>query len=222
MIDFERARLKMVESQLRTEDVTDYDLIEAMGAVARERFVPERRRPLAYVDEDLLLTEPGATPPRYLMRAATFARLVQVLELVPSDKVLDVGCGAGYSAAVLARLAGSVVALESDEGLAAEARRALAEAGGAGATVVTGPLAAGWPREAPFNAIILEGAVETVPPALLAQLSEGGRLVAIVGLGRSASATIYTRTEQEIGSRVAFSAAAMVLPGFEKPKAFVF
>lgn len=222
MIDFERARLKMVESQLRTEDVTDYDVLDAMGTVARERFVPERHRPLAYIDEDLVLTEPGAAVPRYLMRPAGFAKLIQLVEIAGPDKVLDVGCGGGYSAAVLARLARTVVALESDARLAAAARQALADAGVANATVVAGPLAEGWSREAPYDAIVLEGAVERVPEALFGQLAEGGRLVAIVGYGRSALATVYTKTGPEIGSRPGFSAAAIALSGFEEPKAFVF
>jgi protein-L-isoaspartate(D-aspartate) O-methyltransferase len=222
MIDFERARLKMVESQLRTEDVTDYDVLAAMGTVARERFVRERHRPLAYIDEDLVLTEPGATVPRYLMRPAGFAKLIQLVEIAGPDKVLDVGCGGGYSAAVLTRLARTVVALESDARLAAAARQALDDAGVANATVVAGPLAEGWSREAPYDAIVLEGSVERVPEALFGQLAEGGRLVAIVGYGRSALATVYTKMDREIGSRPAFSAAATPLPGFEKPRTFVF
>ncbi len=128
----------------------------------------------------------------------------------------------GYSAAVLARLAGSVVALESDADLAAQASETLVELGIDNAAVVTGPLDAGYPSEGPYDVIVVGGAVEVVPEALLDQLKDGGRLVAVVGYGRAASATLFTRSGDDIGSRVAFDADVRPLPGFRKPKAFVF
>jgi protein-L-isoaspartate(D-aspartate) O-methyltransferase len=222
MTDFAAQRTKMVESQIRTEDVTDYRVLAAMGAVPRERFVPENLRTLAYIDEDLLLTVRGATPARYLMKPASFARLVQTAEIVEGDRVLDIGCATGYGAAVLARLAAVVVALESDASLAVIATATLRELGVANAVVVTGPFETGSGREAPYDVILIEGAVEIVPEALFALLREGGRLLAVIGYGRSAMATVYTKTEGEVGRRPAFDAYVRPLPGFERPKAFVF
>lgn len=223
MNDFAEARRKMVESQIMTEDVTDYDVLRAIREVPRERFVPAKLKPLAYIDEDLLLTDDSRDVPRYLMRPAPFARLVQLAEISPTEAVLDVGCATGYSTAVLSRLAGRVVGLESDNGLAAFATEALAALGVANAIIVTGPLEVGFPSDAPYDVIVLEGAVEFVPEALFAQLSNGGRLVGIVGRGRSAPAMIYTKDEGgDLGARAAFDAYARPLPGFEKPNVFVF
>jgi protein-L-isoaspartate(D-aspartate) O-methyltransferase len=223
MTDYADARTRMVESQLRTEDVTDYGILRAMGEVPREVFVPEALKPLAYIDKDLLIRPAsGSAAARYLMAPAPFARLLQAAEISPTDAVLDVGAGSGYGAAVLSRLAASVVAIESDETLAAGAVRTLRECGVANATVEEGPMEAGDTNGAPYDVIVLEGAVEFVPEALLAQLAEGGRLVAIVGYGRSAPATVYTKTDGDIGARKAFDARVPPLPGFEKPKAFVF
>jgi protein-L-isoaspartate(D-aspartate) O-methyltransferase len=207
----------MVDSQLRTENVTDYDLLAAMSEIPRERFVPAEQAPLAYVDRDVPIG-----PSRWLMEPAPFARLVQAAEVAATDIVLDVGCGTGYSAAVLARLADSVVALESDAGLAALASETLMDLGVANAAVVNGPLEEGYPSEGPFDVIVVEGAVEVVPDALLDQLKDGGRLVAIVGYGRAAAARVFTRSAGDVASREAFDAAVMPLPGFRKPQAFVF
>ena len=217
MEDFAAARTKMVDSQLRTENVTDYGILAAMGAIPRERFVPEEQAVLAYLDRDVPL---GGG--RYLMEPAPFARLVQLAEVQESDRVLIVGCGTGYSAAVLARLAGTVVALESDAELAARASAVLAELGVSNASVVTGALEAGHATLAPYDTILLEGAVEVVPPELFAQLGEAGCLVAVVGRGRSAIATVFTRNDGDIGRRAEFDAAVHSLPGFRKPPAFVF
>ena len=223
MDDFGLARTRMVDSQLRTENVTDYDVLAAMGEVPRERFVPAADSALAYVDRDIPILAGGPDRmPRYLMEPAPFARLLQAAEIRPTDVVLDVGCGSGYSAAVLARLADRVVALESDPDLAAQATAILAELGVANVSVVVGALEAGSASRAPFDVIVMEGAVETVPDALFGQLGEGGRLVAVVGYGRAASAKVFTRSGGEIGSRAAFDAAVMPLPGFRKPQAFVF
>lgn len=223
MEDYAAARTKMVDSQLRTTDVTDYAVLAAMGEIPRERFVPARMRPLAYIDEDISVKDGGAAvPARYLMEPAPFARLVQLAEIAPSDIVLDIGCATGYSTAVLARLANSVVAVEVDAELAALASSILVDLGIANAAVVTGPLEEGYPSEGPYDVIFVGGAVEVVPDGLFAQLKEGGRLVAVVGYGRAAAATVFTRTDGEIGSRIAFNAHVQPLPGFAKPKAFVF
>jgi protein-L-isoaspartate(D-aspartate) O-methyltransferase len=223
MEDYAAARTKMVDSQLRTNDVTDYSVLTAMGEIPRERFVPARMRPLAYIDEDILVRDAGGgAPARYLMEPAPFARLVQLAEINPSDILLDIGCATGYSTAVLARLANSVVAVEADPELAALASGTLVDLGIANAAVVTGPLEEGYASEGPYDVIFLGGAVEVVPDSLFAQLKEGGRLVAVVGYGRAAAATVFTRSDGEIGSRIAFNAHVQPLPGFAKPKAFVF
>jgi protein-L-isoaspartate(D-aspartate) O-methyltransferase len=223
MDDFAVSRAKMVDCQLRTEDVTDYAVLAAMGEIPREIFVSPRMRTLAYIDEDILLKESaGSLLSRYLMEPSPFARLVQLGEVEPSDIVLDVGCVTGYSTAVLARLANSVVAIEMDAELAALASEKLADLGVANAAVVTGPLEEGFPSEGPYDVIFLGGAVEFVPEALLAQLKEGGRLVAVVGYRRAAAATLFRRTGGEIGSRAVFNAHLRPLPGFARPKSFVF
>ena len=173
MDDFVSAREKMVDSQVRTEDVTDYGILAAMGEIPRERFVPSHLRPFAYIDEDLLLNQPApGVPPRYLMRPAPFARLVQLAEIDASESVLDIGCATGYSTAVLARLAASVVAVESDDAFAVAARSALLDLGVTNARVVVGPLEAGDPPSQPYDVIILGGAVEIVPDLLFAQLGD--------------------------------------------------
>lgn len=223
MTDFDAARAKMVESQLLTENVTDRRLIAAMRKVPREAFLPERLRPIAYIDRDLLLAEATAdAPARYLLEPAPFARLVQSVQIDRGDCVLDLGCGTGYSAAVLAELAESVVAMESDEGLSATASEILTELEVDNAAVVTGDLEKGYPDEAPYDVIVLEGAVDFVPEALLAQLRDGGRLVCVIGRGRAADATVFIKADGETGTDVVFDTDVPPLPGFARPPAFVF
>jgi protein-L-isoaspartate(D-aspartate) O-methyltransferase len=219
MIDFAAQRLKMVESQIRTEDVTDREVIAAMSTVAREKFVPEHLAELAYIDQDLAIAGMGMGA-RFLMKPATLARLLQAVDVAPTDHALDVGCGLGYAAAVLAALVADVVALEEDAALAGQARQRLADLGNA--KVVEGRLEEGHKAGAPYDLILVEGAVEMVPQALFDQLAEGGRLVAIVGYGRAASATVFTKVDGDIGDRPAFDADAPPLPGFRRPRGFVF
>lgn len=223
MTDFTTARTRMVDSQLRTEDVSEPAILTAMGEIPRERFVPEKGAELAYIDRSVLISDASVgAPGRYLMRPAAIGKLLQLAEIGETDKVLDVGTGTGYSAAVLARIAGSVIALECDDDLARTASALLAEFGAGKVRVVRGPLEAGTLAEAPYDAIVLEGAVELVPQALLDQLAEGGRLVAVIGSGGSALGTLYTKTDGDIGRRPAFNSDARPLPGFERPKSFVF
>jgi protein-L-isoaspartate(D-aspartate) O-methyltransferase len=223
MEDFAVARTKMVDSQLRTVDVTDYGILAAMGAIPRENFVPARMKALAYIDEDILIKEAaGSNPARYLMEPGPLARLIQLAEVGAGDTVLDVACATGYSTAVLGRLAQSVLALECDAELAASASQTLGELGVANAVVATGPLQDGYASKGPYDVILVGGAMEVVPDALLAQLSDGGRLVGVVGYGQAAVATLFTRSGGEIGRRVAFNAHVRPLPGFSRPKAFVF
>lgn len=222
MLDFAEARVKMVDGQLRTSEVTSHRVLEAMLAVPREAFVPAPRRGLAYVDCDLLLQEGNGAPERWLMRPMPFARMLQAAAIEPDDVVLDVGCGTGYSTAVMARLANAVVALEEDEALARTATTTLSETGVSNAAVVTGPLTAGYPSEGPYDVIVLEGAVDEVPQTLLAQLRDGGRLVAVVGRGGAAAAMLYRAAAGSTSGRSLFNVAVPPLPGFARPKTFVF
>lgn len=214
-VDFSAMRAKMVDGQIRTSDVTNPDLIVAMGAVPREEFVPATRRELAYIDQDIEIAPAcGGHPPRYLMDPSPFARLVQLAALTRSDKVLDIGCGTGYSAAVLSHLASSVVALECDPALAASARRTLADARCQNVTVAEGPLARGYPASAPYDVIVLDGAVERIPEDIFEQLAEGGRLVAVVGSGNAGMARKYVKEDGLVAGRAMFNASVGILPGF--------
>jgi protein-L-isoaspartate(D-aspartate) O-methyltransferase len=215
--DFSELRTKMVDGQVRTTDVTDPAIIEAMLTIPREAFVDERLRPLAYIDEDIEIARG-----RYLMEPSPFAKLVQLADIRPGETVLDVGAGTGYSSAVLSRLAGRVVALESDAALAERARATLAGLAAENVTVVTGPLAAGHAEIAPYDVILLEGAVGALPDALFAELAEGGRLVAVEGLGNAGIARLYLKSGGIVTGRRAFNAAVKPLPGFERTPAFVF
>ncbi|MHA1158549.1 MAG: protein-L-isoaspartate O-methyltransferase family protein [Alphaproteobacteria bacterium] len=220
-MDFANARKKMVDCQLRTEDVTDRDILAAMGEVPRELFVPARMKELAYVDADLEIGEIGGET-RYLMESAPFGRLLQLANFSGEEFVLDIGCGTGYSTAVLARLAASVVGLEADEAMAAQASAMLSDLEADNAAVVSGPLEAGYADESPYDVIIVEGAVEVVPEALFAQLRDHGRLIVVVGRGRTGNATVYTKTGSGIGAHAVFDADVPSLKSFERPPAFVF
>jgi len=221
--DYALQRKTMVDSQIRPSDIRDRRLIRAMEDVPREIFVPVARRPLAYMDGPLFIpSSDPAQPPRTLLAPRTFAKLLDLADIRPDDAVLDVGCATGYSAAVLARLAGRVTALESNVGLADEARAALAAVDAANVTVATGDLARGRPENAPYNVIVLEGAVPDIPTDLRDQLADGGRLVAIIAgrvLGR---ATVVRRSGAIFSQLRAFDATAPALPGFAQPAVFSF
>jgi len=220
MIDFAQARRAMVDSQVRVNDVTDPAVISALLAVPREKFVPESRAALAYIDDDLCVLEAdGGNAARYLMEPMVFARLLQALEIGPQSRVLDVGCATGYSSAVLGGIAGQVVALEEDASLVASAKKLL-RAGNI--EVVSGKAAAGWPARAPYDAILVEGAVSEIPSALTSQLSEGGRLAAVIRNNAAPRAMLYVKTGGHLSARRLFDAAIPVLPGFEPGQTFVF
>jgi len=217
MFDTAAARRLMVDGQVRTADVTNLDLIAAMLAVPRELFVPPPLAEQAYLDSDIAI---GGG--RALLKPMVLAKLIQAARVSGSDRVLDVACGTGYSSAVLSRLAGSVIALEDDPALARRAQDTLAAAGAAHVTVVTGPLASGWPAGAPYDVILLNGASEIVPEALGKQLKPGGRLVCIFGRSPNGKGTIFRLIEGQLAGRPIFDAAAQVLPGMAAPPAFVF
>lgn len=221
MESFAVQRTRMVDSQLRTENVTDHRLLEVMGEIPREIFVPADQKALAYLDRDVPLKE-AASGPRALMEPAPLGRLIQALDVTETDKALVVGAGTGYSAAILSRLAASVVAVESDPSLVAQAGRCLKDLGITNVTVIVGPLEAGDPAGAPFDVILFDGAVQVIPEAILSQLGEGGRLAAVVGYGRAASATLVTRGDGKLGNLPIFDADVPPLPGFRKPEVFVF
>lgn len=215
MTDFAAARRHMVDGQVRTADVTDLRLLSAMQELPRERFLPASVAGLAYLDLDVPV---GAG--RRLLKPMVLGKLIQALDLTGAEHVLDIGCAGGYGAAVLAHLAGDVVALEEDAALAKAATAALA--GQANVSVVSGPLAAGWAPGGAYDAILIEGATELPPHALCRQLKEGGRLACVLGAGPGARAMLYCRTDGDIGGRAIFDAAAAVLPGFVKPAEFAF
>jgi protein-L-isoaspartate(D-aspartate) O-methyltransferase len=223
MIDFAAARRIMVDSQVRTSDVTDARVVAAMLAVPRERFLPAEQADLAYVDCDIAATTPQAGKPmRRLLKPMVLAKLMQAAEIRHDDHVLDVGCAAGYSSAVLAQLARSVVALEQDDALVERARDNLRALGVGNVSVVSGPLADGWLPQAPYDVILLNGASEIEPRTLLRQLKPGGRLVGVQGRGPAGKAMLYRSIGGESGGRPIFDASAAPLPGFAAPAAFVF
>ena len=212
-MNFAQARANMVESQIRPNGITDTRIIEAMGAVPREDFVPDALRAVAYMDEDISIA-----PGRTLMEPMAFARLVQLAGIGPSDRLLHVGCGSGYGSAILSRLGKDVVALESDDGLAASASKL------SGAHVHCGEPARGRAAEGPYDVIVVEGRIPEVPASLLQQLKDGGRLVAVVGDNAVSQAVLYTSSAGSFSSRTAFDASVAPLPGFapRKKAAFVF
>ena len=218
MTDHAVARRNMVSGQIRTNRVTDERLIEAMEEIPRERFVPHAKRGVAYVDEDVEIAAG-----RYLMEPMVLARLLQEADLAADDMVLDVGCGTGYAAAVMARLAGTVIALEVDKALAAEAESALSAVGADNALVETGPLAHGVAPQAPYDVIFLGGAVDHLPQALADQLAEGGRIVGVVREpGAVGQAMLWARHRGALSSRSLFEASLPPLPGIARPAQFEF
>jgi len=218
MVDYAQARRTMVDCQVRPSDVTDLRIIAALFDVPRERFVVPSHRAIAYLDLDLPVADGS---PRALLKPMVFAKLLQAAEIRETDRALDVGCATGYSSAVLAQLAGHVVALEEDSALVQSATENLA-ALSAHVAVASGPLNAGWQQDAPYDVILLEGASEVRADALLRQLKEGGRLVAVLGSAPLGKAMLYRKVSGHITALPLFEAVAPLLPGFAKTPAFVF
>lgn len=217
MSSFAAQRLNMVEAQLRINDVSDPRILAAMGDVPRERFVPASKRALAYADVPV-----EVSPGRYLLDPRTFAKMLELAAIREGERVLDVGCASGYSSAVLARLTDSVVALEEDAGLVRMASDLLSSAGTGRAVVTQGSLRQGFKPRAPYDVIVVEGAIAAPPDELLSQLAEGGRLVAVVSEGQGGKATLFSRDHGRIGRLAAFDSEIPALVGFSKTVGFVF
>ena len=215
MTDYAARRTMMVDTQVRPSDVTKFPIIEAMLSVPRETYVPESQREAAYLGENL---EIGSG--RVLMEPRTLGKLLDALDIQPTDMVLDLGCGLGYSTAVVARLAEAVVAIEGDDAMATEAQSRLSAQGVDNAAVLQGDLAAGAAKHGPYDAIILQGAAEVVPEVILDQLKEGGRIGCIFMEGALGVARIGHKGAQGVTWRYAFNASAPVLDGFEKVAEF--
>jgi protein-L-isoaspartate(D-aspartate) O-methyltransferase len=221
MSGFSTARQNMVDCQVRPSDVTDNRIIDAMLAVPREAFVPENQRAMAYLDLDLDVSE-GAFPKRFLIKPVVIAKMLQAAEIGDTDHVLVAGCATGYTAAVVAKLAGRVTATESDQAHAAKTGEVLAELGLGNVTLRAAAAADGDPENAPYDVIVLDGATEITPDRLYRQLKEGGRLVGVFAMTRPPRAMIVTHSHGDFGSRALFDAAVPVLPGLERRPEFVF
>ena len=221
MSGFATARQKMVDGQVRPNDVTDIRILDAMLAVPREAFVPPNQRALAYLDLDLDVSEGGAAK-RFLIKPQVLAKMLQAAEIKETDKVLVAGSVTGYAAAVVARLAGQVVATESDPAQVAKAKEVLAQLGLANVTFKAAAVADGDPASAPFDVIVLDGATEVAPERLCGQLRNGGRLVGVFANTKPPRATIVTHSHGDFGHRALFDASVPVLPGLERLPAFVF
>ena len=217
-MDYATQRTNMVESQVRPSDVTDRRILRSMAEVPRELFVPDALRSLAYGDGGVRLAKGG----RSLMAPRTFAKLLQAANLEPTGSVLIVGAGTGYSSAVASPLAAEIVALECDERLAGQARKTLADLGLGNVSVVTGELPDGWVQQAPYDSIVVEGAVSAPPQALFSQLKDGGRLVAILRRGPMGKAVVWSRQSGVYGAADVFDASGEILPGFEALQQFAF
>lgn len=218
MSDYALARRNMVDGQIKTNRVVNPRIIEAMLDVPRELFVPRASRGFAYVDEDIAVGNG-----RYLVEPMVLARMLESAAIRPDDVVLDVGCATGYSTALLARLANTVVALESDGELVRTATEVLTTQGIDNAVVMEGPLTRGYPEQAPYQVIVINGSVPVEPTTLTDQLGDGGRLVAVLSKsGHMGQAALYQRFGDVVSHRALFDAASPLLPGFEPPETFEF
>jgi protein-L-isoaspartate(D-aspartate) O-methyltransferase len=213
MTNYAMARHNMVESQVRPNGITDHRIIDAMAAVKREDFVPDARKSIAYLDEDVLLKSGARGVARYLIEPMAFARMVHLAAIKPTDTVLIVGVGSGYGAKVVSRLAQSVVGLESDDELAQLATAGAADC--ANVHIVLGSLNAGHAASGPYDVILIEGRIAQVPDALFAQLKGGGRIVAAIGEGDVSKITVASLNDGHRSERSAFDVSIAALPGFE-------
>jgi protein-L-isoaspartate(D-aspartate) O-methyltransferase len=217
MLDFEQARNTMVDCQIRTSRVRDPEVIEALRVIPREAFVPDRLKEIAYVDEDLRLAGE-----RYLMEPMVLARLLQAAEIDPGDTALAIACTTGYSVALLARLAETVVGVEPEADFVDVADRVLADLGVDNAAVIQGAPAEGYPRQAPYDVILIEGRCAEVPRRITDQLADGGRLITVLDERGVGKATLMRRSGDNIGTRTLFDAQVPPLKAFQRAPAFQF
>jgi protein-L-isoaspartate(D-aspartate) O-methyltransferase len=223
MVDFSLQRHNMVESQVRPSELTDRRIARIMEVVPREAFLPAALRGIAYSDAELPLDGiEGAAGGRQMLAARTIAMMIQALEVSDRDVVLLVGSAMGYEAALLADIVQTVVCLESDDALAAAAEAALQSQDIGNVAIVRGDLAEGYPSEGPYDAILINGAVDDVSEALLDQLKDGGRLVAVHRLGQVHRVAVWYRTGERFSRVEKGAAGAAVLPGFAREAAFSF
>lgn len=215
MFDFNAARETMLDCQIRTSDVTEFRVQAAFRAVPREKFVPKAKMALAYGDANIDLGEG-----RWMMKPRDFAKMVDAADIEPTDVVLNIACGRGYSVAILAYLAETVVALESSEEFAQKATTQLEKCDVTNAAVVTGDLKAGAGEHGPFDVIFVDGAVSQVPQAWVDQLASGGRIIVPISAGPVCRVHVFTKTGDSLAERVVFDAGIPDLPGFEKEQAF--
>ena len=215
MSNYSSRRTMMVDTQIRPSDVTKFPIIDAMLSVAREAFVPDDMKEAAYVGENLEL---GVG--RVMLEPRTLAKMLDALNIQSDELVLDIGCGLGYSAAVIARMAEAVVAVEEDEAMAGEAQSVLSSNGIDNAAVVEAALTVGAPKHGPYDVITIQGGVAEVPPTILDQLKEGGRLCALFMEDALGVVRVGYKIDGQISWRFSFNASAPVLPGFEKKRVF--
>ncbi len=218
MVDFTQARKNMVDCQLRTNKIVDDDLIEAFLSVPRELFVEPSHQALAYTDIDV-----STGNNRKMMAPMVIAQILQAVQAQPNEVALLVGCSTGYSSAILAKLVGTVVSLESDKQLAERANDNFTNLAVDNAVVVEGTLNEGYATQGPYDIICIEGAVPKIPSRLTDQLADGGRLCAIVDNGSGPGrAVLLVKKGNTVSERVLFDATITSLPGFEIEKGFVF
>jgi protein-L-isoaspartate(D-aspartate) O-methyltransferase len=207
--------MTMVDTQVRPSDVTKFPIIDAMLSIPRENFVPPSQREAAYVGESLPLA-----PGRVLLEPRTFAKMLDGLNIQSSDVILDIGCGLGYSTAILAHMGEFVVAVEDDTAMAEEAQQNLSGAGIDNAAVMAGPLAEGAAKSAPYDVVLINGGVEEMPQSIVDQVKDGGRVAALFVEGGLGTVRIGHKSGGRLGWRFSFNAGAPVLPGFGKVAAF--
>lgn len=215
MFDFTAARETMLDCQIRTSDVTDFAVQAAFKAVPREKFVPKAKMALAYGDANIDLGDG-----RWMMKPRDFGKMVDAADIDPTDVVLNIACGRGYSVAVLAHLAETVVGLENSEELSDRATHQLEQCDITNAAIVTGDFKAGAGEHGPFDVIFVNGAVSQVSQSWVDQLAGGGRIVVPISTGPVCRVYVYTKSGDNLGERVVFDAGIPNLPGFEKEAAF--
>lgn len=216
MSDYATRRQIMVDTQVRPSDVTKFPIIEAMLSVPRELFVPAEKREAAYVGEHVTLGDG-----RVILDPRTLAKMLEAADIQPDHVVLDIGAGLGYSSALAARLADAVIALENDGDRVSDAEKALAEAGVDNVAVVEGPLTDGAQQHGPYDVILVQGAVQTMPDKITDQLKEGGRIVVIFQDGALGAVRVGYNIDGAVSWRFAFNAGAPIIRGFEADQVFV-